>query len=349
MAVTIDNKQTTWGANNLVIIKDYNSQFNEVVVGNPEVTLEKPTTAGGSPTITVATWYKLQCEETAQWKYVGMDYTTAKDCENALLTDLTFNIPVWEYGAYISNGQVLYGYHTGNVAPQLFSSVTIEKCGNCDMYNVIVNARVTSETYSKNSDLYSSLATYLKTYLNSLTGWSNYPSGWTGRQQTAASANNIVLIQAPTANRKFEIIGFDMMMATYDDWSGFTVPTWYKYTDTFTCQVQYTGMTRTACTNLFTSLNNDSTGWYYSTHPWQYVYDSSTHLFKWTQIQDVTTYQCLNDFRAIKSDGNMWIAELDLCVQKTNYIATTPIRAPSISFYWPTALWRRIPGLSQFL
>lgn len=340
-----DNKQTSYGSNNIVIVKDYNTRFNEVTVGNPELTIEKPTTEGGSPVISIATWYKLQCEETAKWKYVGMDYSTAKSCELALLSGLTFSIPTWEYGAYINDSNLLFGYHTGSSAPQLNSRVVIEKCGNCDMYNVVVDANVISETYSKNPNLYSSLSTYLKSYLNSLTGWGSYPSGWNGQQQTSASSNNIVLIQAPTVSRKFELVGFDIMKLTYNDWSGFSVPAWYKYTDTYTCQIQYTGMTRNACTALFNSLNTDSNGWYYSYHPWEYVYDSPNNTFKWQQVNNVTTYQCLNDFRAIKSDGNMWTAELDLCVEKVGYVLNTS-SAPSFS--WPN-VWSRIPGLSQFL
>ena len=339
------NKKTTWDASNLVIEKDYNTRFNEVIVGNPELTIEKPTTTDGDPVLTFSTWYKFQCEETARFKYIGMDYTTAKSCELSLLNGLTFNVPTWEYGPYLSDGKFLFGYHSGNSAPQLHSNVVIEKCDNTDMYNVVVDAKVDSEAFSNSPNLFGSLGTRLKAYLNSLSGWRTYPSGWSnGKQQNAASANNIVLLRPPTVTRKFDLVGFDILKMTYNDLSGFTTPAWYKYTDKYVCQIQYTGMTRTACTTLFNSLNNTA-GWYYSYHPWEYVVDYTNNTFKWQEMTSITTYQCLNDFRAIKSDGNMWTAELDLCVEKIGYTLNTSSPPP---YSWPT-VWNRIPGLSQYL
>lgn len=34
------NRQTTWGANNLVIEQDYTFKFNEIVAGDPELYIE---------------------------------------------------------------------------------------------------------------------------------------------------------------------------------------------------------------------------------------------------------------------------------------------------------------------
>lgn len=341
-----NNRMTTWGADNLVIETDYAVRFNEVVVGNPEVTVDPPTTAGGSPAVSVASWYRFACEETARWRYVGMDDATAQSCANSMRAALTFSVPVWEYGAYVLNNQLYYGYHVGSSEPQLNSNVTVLKHGDGELYYVDVDARVNSEEYSRNPNLYSNLSTRLKTFLGSLTGWSTYPSGWTnGVSKSAAGADNIVLIQAPSVSRRFEIAGADIFGASAADWQTMTLPVWYKYTDTYACQIKYTGMTRAACTALANSLNSTS-GWYLAVHPWVYSYDATHGTFAWTQDQSVTTYQCLNEFRAVKSDANMWTAELNLCVENVGYMLNTGT-APAYS--WPSLWGTNIPGLAQFL
>lgn len=340
------NGMTSWGSGNLVIETDYGVRFNEIVVGNPEIAVEPPTTSGGSPVVSVASWYHFQCAEAARWKYVGMDYDTAKSCANAMRAGLTFSIPVWDYGQYVDNGQLLYGYHVGSSEPQLASNVAVQKEGNGALYFVEVDARVTSEAFSRNPNMYSSLSTRLKTYLGNLTGWSTYPSGWSnGISQPSASASNMVLVQAPSVSRKFEIAGSDVQGASAADWQTMSLPVWYKYTDTYSCQIKYTGMTRNACTALANSLNT-TTGWYLPVHPWVYDYNTSTNTFFWSQNTNVTTYQCLNDFHAVKSNANMWTAELSLCVEDVGYMLSTD-SAPSFS--WPAIWSTKIPGLSAFL
>ena len=340
-----NNKKTSWGSDNLVIENDYNIRFNEIVAGNPEISAEKPQTQGGSPTISVDVWYKLVTEETARWKYVGMDYTTAQSCVSTLKTALTFTTSVWDYGFYVDNGTLLYGYHVDKTAPNLESNITIVKCGDCDMYNVVVDARVKTEYYSKTAGLYSQKQTPLANYLGTLNGWNTYPSGWSnGTSQSSASEDNIVLVQAPSVTRQFEIVGSDIFGASYVDWTTYNLPVWYKCTDTYICQVKYNGLTHGACKNLFNSMNNTS-GWYYSYHPYEYKYNSTYKTFNWEEDTNKTIYQCLNDFKTTKLEGNMWTAELSLCVEKYLY---TKNPAYTGGFSWPSQ-WSSIPGLSQFL
>ena len=65
---------TSYGAHNLVIEQDYNFKFNSIEVGDPEVTIEL---SNGQPVVQVNTWWRGLQEETARWRYVGMDYETA--------------------------------------------------------------------------------------------------------------------------------------------------------------------------------------------------------------------------------------------------------------------------------
>lgn len=156
--------------------------------------------------------------------------------------------------------------------------------------------------------------------MNSLDGWSSYPSGWNvGHGISAAGAGNIVIEAAPTRKREFKIAGQDIMpVGGEGGLSSVTFPIWYKCTDTYTCQVKYPGMTLAACRNLRNSLNA-SNGWWYSYHPYVYKYDASTSAFVWQEDVTKTLYQCQNHYKATKGDGNMWTAELNLYVEIEEY------------------------------
>lgn len=187
----------------------------------------------------------------------------------------------------------------------------------------------------------------MQTYLNTLTGWNDYPSGWqNGHGISAAGADNLVLVAAPTRTRSFEIAGQDILpIGGEGGLSSVTFPIWYKCTDSYVCQVKYTGMTLAACRSLYSSLNS-ANGWYYSYHPYVYKYNSQWQETQWQTDNTKTLYQCLNEFKATKGDGNMWTAELNLHVDTYEY-TRNPQYASSPN--WPQ-LWRtKIPGLSAYL
>lgn len=65
---------TSYGAHNLVIEQDYCKKFNTIEVGEPTVTVEL---SGNRPVVQINTWYKTLQEETARFRYIGMNYSTA--------------------------------------------------------------------------------------------------------------------------------------------------------------------------------------------------------------------------------------------------------------------------------
>lgn len=335
---------TSYGEHNLVIEQDYNLRFNEIVVGDPQITISSDTS--GNVDVDVNVWYGRKQEETARWRYVGMEYSTAQNAANNIRNALTFQQYSWEFGTYLSGGNLQIGYYKSEQAPRLESDIAVVKNGNGAMYDVVVDAHVTGSDYVTSPGSTTS-QNNLQQYLQTLQGWNNYKSGWNvGKSISAAGADNIVLVTAPTRTREFEIAGQDIMPKGGESGlSSVTFPMWYRCTDTYRCQVKYTGMTLNACRNLYTQLNNNN-GWYLSVHPYKYEYNSQAKNFNWTQDVSSTTYQCLNEFRSTKGDGNMWTAELDLCQEVQSY-TTQPNNVSQWS--WP-ALWSsKIPGLSTYL
>lgn len=84
---------TSYGAHNIVVLRDYNFTFNEVISGQPAlyIKIHEPKddpSEEEQDKVEITTWYKGQCEETASWMYVGMDYATAQSCANAMRTML---------------------------------------------------------------------------------------------------------------------------------------------------------------------------------------------------------------------------------------------------------------------
>lgn len=135
--------------------------------------------------------------ETAGWRYIGMDYETAKSCANAMRSALTFQVAPWEYGYYFNAQDLLeFGWHKGNATPTLESDVRIEQRSGC-MYDVVINAKLTTENYSKNSRATDTSSRQMAGALQSIAGW-NSAVTLTGKHFDAASANNIRLVTAPT-------------------------------------------------------------------------------------------------------------------------------------------------------
>lgn len=138
---------TSYSANNLVIEEDYNVRFNEILVGDPEVTVEFD--LSGNPAMQINSWYRTQQEETARWRWVGMNYDTAQNCANAVRNALTFEKYTWQFGTYLSGTTLLYGYYKDKAAPVLESDVAVVKNGNGSMYDVVVDACLNYENFTK--------------------------------------------------------------------------------------------------------------------------------------------------------------------------------------------------------
>lgn len=137
---------TSYGAHNLVIEQDYNLRFSEIVAGEPEVTVR--TLSGGNPTVSIDTWRRFSQEETARWRYVGMEYNAAKNAADSIRTQLTHSVYEWRFGTYLTGGNLQYGYYKEKQSPVLESDVTVVKNGNGAMYDVLVDAHMTDVNYS---------------------------------------------------------------------------------------------------------------------------------------------------------------------------------------------------------
>ena len=268
-----NNRQTTWGSSNLVIIEDYSVKFNELVCGDPEVYVEiQPEGSQLSNVVKVVNWYHAIRIERAQWKWIGMDYTTAQSCANQTRLLLTVPKSTWEWGVYMDNGVVKLGWYSAATTPTLESSVSIVKSGNGDMYDVYVQAQVTGDIYGQTPNLNIHGSTRpLANILQQVAGWRVSVTPTNGKYFTSASADNIVLVSSPSWTREFEIAGVDYSGLVPDEQSpsGYSFPVWYKVRTTYQCAVKYNGLTRQACTNLFNALNG-TTGWWYAYHPYEY-------------------------------------------------------------------------------
>ena len=120
--------------------------------------------------------------------------------------------------------------------------------------------------------------------MRNLSGWNSSAVPSNGKYFSSASADNIVLVSAPSYTREFEILGADITTVIPDGQSltGYSFPIWYKARTTYCAQVKYVGMTRAACANLFNSLNGTS-GWWYAYHPYEYkpVSSGGTVTMNW--------------------------------------------------------------------
>lgn len=138
----------TYNADNFVMLEDYNFKFNSIEQGQPDVTVEL---SGSTPTVTISQWWRAMQDERTSFKYVGMDYDTAKSCANTMRNVLAFQKSPWLFGEYLSSVNnvpvMLYGWHKGIATPTLESEVRLEHNAGC-MYDVVVNAHCTTEDYS---------------------------------------------------------------------------------------------------------------------------------------------------------------------------------------------------------
>lgn len=341
------NLQTSYGANNIEITQDYSYRFNQIDVGEPVVDVSTNQTTG-QVSVTCSSWKRAVMVETAGWKYIGMDYTTAKTCANAMRSALTFAVAPWEYGYYMKNNALQFGWHAGSTTPTLESDVRVQQRNGGCMYDVIISARCTTENYTKEASAISTGSRPLYSQLQHIAGW-NSTVTLTGTHFDAASARNIRIVSAPTNKVSFELIGQKLITSDSSSMTGLSIDDWYRATTDQFAQVRYEGMTKTACRDLFSSLNGTN-GWWLKFHPWIYTvtYNQSTQKFVlgWTEDTNTWVYQCLNDFKATQDSSGLFTAEVTLHAQQQAMTKTpNSYTPPAYPAFWSS----KLPGLSNYL
>lgn len=271
---------TTYSATNFVLEGDYNLRCNQIECGLPSVSVEVD--GQGNKQVVIAQWWRAMIEEVASFRYIGMTYSAAQACATAMRSRFTFNQPRWDYGFYVEDNELLFGWHKGTSTPVLESEVRLEKQGNSRMYSVVVNAKCTTENYDKGGRALDLSVRPLQTALSGLPGFTSSTT-LHGEHFDAAGADNISILVAPTNTTKFELVAENLLTKSAAE-DTLTISNWYKATTDQYAQVKYEGMTRNACLNLYTALNNTSSGWYLSFHPWKYQATMHTQ-------GDVTTWE----------------------------------------------------------
>lgn len=339
---------TSYSSKNFVLVDDYSYRCNQIDSGEPIVAVELSTTSSTpperKPVVTITQWWRATIEETASFKYIGMDYSTAKDCADAMRSLFTFTSYPWVYSEYLSGDYLLYGWHKGTGTPTLESEISLEKHDNGCMYDVVVNAKCTTINYDKGANALDLNDRPLANAIDDVPGWDSTHQ-LSGHHFDAAGSSNIALLVAPTYKTKFELVGQQVVTTNKTNLSGFSIDDWYKATTDWQAQIKYEGMTKTACRTLFNSLNS-TTGWYLSSNPWEYFYDIQTSSLGWHPNTEITQWQCLNQYKATENEGGMFTAELTLHAQLINMTKDPAhFTTPSYPSFWRT----RIPGLSSFL
>lgn len=344
------NLKSSYDSTNFVLLDDYKLKFNSLDAGQPEVAV---LLSGDTPTLSCVTWKRGVLEESIRFKYIGMDYDTAQDCANAMRSLLIYQKSPWVYGVYLSGDNMLYGWHQGTGTPTLDSEIALQKNGTGCMYDVVVEGRTNYENYTANS--FTTLTSYrpLGSVLNSIPGYTSNPV-LSGEHFDSAGADNITLVNAPTRKVTFELVGENIYTTkiSSDMKVHLVSDNWYRATIDSYAQVKYEGMTKAACKSLFNSLNSTA-GWYAQIHPWvlsawftQGQTSSTVQLnINWREDTSVTSWQCLNDYKATQDDSGLFTAELMLHSQETK-MTSTPNSLTS--FNWPS-VWSRVPGFSQYL
>lgn len=338
---------TSYTSKNFVLVDDYNYRCNQIECGKPEVAVEL---SNDQLVTTVDQWWRAIIEEKASFKYIGMNYSTAQSCAASMRSRFTFTQYQWLYGNYVvSNDIFLYGWHKGVGTPTLESEVSLQKHGNGCMYDVVVNAKCTTINYDKGARALDLNVRPLSNAVSQLPGW-NTTVPLDGKHFNTAGLSNIALIVAPTYTTNFELVGEKVITtpSAFAELSGFNIDDWYRATVDYNAQLKYEGMTKTACRNLYNSLNNVN-GWYLQTHPWvlsAYIDGEDKLNINWEHDTSITSWQCLNDFKATEDDSGMFTAELTLHAQK-DYMTNTP--SAFVPEGWPTLWSTKIPGFSRYL
>lgn len=318
----MSNLLTSYSGDNFILIDDYKMKVNSLDVGQPEVAVQlSGSLSSSTPTVEVVTWKRGIMEESVRFKYIGMSYDTAKTCANDMRGRFTYQKKAWCYGDYIEDGNWLIGWHSKYNTPTLDSNITIQKHGNGCMYDVVVDAHATIENYTRGGYAALTGSRPIADTLAYIPGFNDNPT-LDGQHFDAAGADNIVLVNAPTRTINYELVGANIYttMISADGEIKLKESNWYRRTVDSYCQVKYEGMTRAACKSLYNSVATFSnSGWYVQQHPWELSawFDNTQQLnIKWRENTNVTSWQCLNDYRATEGDSGLFTAELTLHAQE---------------------------------
>ena len=75
---------TTWGESNKVTTAGKTMRITCGPPTDPTLAL-KASAAGGITDVSITAWYEMTCHYTASFSYVGMDYSTATNCRDAMI------------------------------------------------------------------------------------------------------------------------------------------------------------------------------------------------------------------------------------------------------------------------
>ena len=86
---------TTYTAANKIILS---GKTRRITCGPPSTPIISASNASdGSISVSSDVWYEMICHSTAAFAYVGMDFATAKNCRDAMITKFTRVKKIWEY------------------------------------------------------------------------------------------------------------------------------------------------------------------------------------------------------------------------------------------------------------
>ncbi len=140
------NLFTSYGNSNLQIIQGKTKRVTVTQTGDPIVSITVPE-GGGSPTVSVDTWYQQIANFTCIYQYVGMTKSAAETCAEAMRAKFTRNKTVWQYGVHQTQGALSLGWYSTSSGTVLDSEIAVIHDVGA-MYHVEVHANVTDETYT---------------------------------------------------------------------------------------------------------------------------------------------------------------------------------------------------------
>lgn len=139
---------TSYGPSNKVMSRGRTQTITCETTGAPIVTIIG--NLSGEMGIKTATWYRMTCNSTASYSYVGMTYTAATQCRDAMINKYTRNAQMWEYVETSTlSGGVYYGWRDNGSGIVQEADVTLVPTGG-HMYqvNVAVNCKDVKYTTS---------------------------------------------------------------------------------------------------------------------------------------------------------------------------------------------------------
>lgn len=142
---------TSYSAANKVVLQGKTQRITCGTPSEPVVSFKQ--VEGENPTLSSDVWYEMTCHSTASFKYVGMDYSAASACRDAMIKKFTRLVEVWKFdeGSYNEETKT---YHIGwvkqpNGATVQEAEVQLAPEGG-HMYQVTVNVDCCDVKYTTN-------------------------------------------------------------------------------------------------------------------------------------------------------------------------------------------------------